>query len=123
MPISFSVDQQHECVRTVYTGVITAGQLEQYIASLTALKLLRLPQLIDGRQAVVDLTRDQLEQFSKLLASLRNIHGQAPVAFVAGNEASYRASEQYAELGAGGNPAYRAFPDLRSAETWIEISR
>jgi hypothetical protein len=119
MAISFVLDRERRCVRAVYSGVIAPQDVERYAAALVQQRLLHLPQLIDARRALLALSEADVRNLAALMASLRQVHGRAPVAFVPGNEASHDVAEQYAELGAGDNARFRIFDTLESAEGWF----
>jgi hypothetical protein len=123
MAISITLDEEHRYVRSVYSGVIALQDMEEHVATLVRQALLGRPQLIDARRALLALNETDLQHFASMLTPLRNVYGRAPVAFVAGNEVSYDVAERYAELGAGGNPGFRVFEDLRHAEAWIASRR
>jgi hypothetical protein len=122
MTIVFHLDSPRHLVRATYTGAITLTELVGYARALAAQELVAVPQLIDARSAVLTLSEAGTREIAELMASLREGHGQAQVAFVAGNADSYYIAESYAELGAGANPGYRIFDDVGAAEMWLTLS-
>jgi non-ribosomal peptide synthetase component F len=121
MAITFVLDPHRPLVRTTYTGRITFREVVAYAHELVHQKLLATPQLIDARRATLTLSEEETRQISDLLASLRQRHGRAPVAFVAGNAASYGVAAGYGDLGAGGIPAFSIFEDVEAADVWITL--
>ena len=121
MPISFRVDPQRHLIRTTQVGAITPPELMRYVGQLVEQGLFSYAQLIDGRAATLQLTTEETREFAAQIASLRSVYGQAPVAFVAGNAASYRVAQDYADVGVGSKP-FQVFADVAAAEVWIEIS-
>jgi hypothetical protein len=121
MPISFRVDPHLHLVRTTYIGTITLPEVMTYVGQLVEQGFLSHAQLIDGRAATLKLTTEETRQFAAWMASVRAVYGRAPVAFVAGNAASYHVAQDYAEMGAGSNP-FQVFAYAPAAELWIEIS-
>ena len=122
MSINFLVDPQRQVVRTSYIGLVGPVELTAYARSLVSQGLLRRAQLIDCRTATLALTAGDTRRLSDMMGELRAEHGTAPVAFVAGDAASYDVARWYLELGAGSNPAFEVFADIAAAETWIAIS-
>ena len=119
MPIELAVDPVHRIVRATYTGPIFLPELTSHVRTLVVMQLLTLPQLIDGRRAVLALSEPEINEFSGLMGTLRQVYGRAPVAFVAGDQISEWVAEHYADAGAGDNPVFRLFDDLEAAERWI----
>jgi hypothetical protein len=122
MPIRFLVDPHSQLLRTTYLGLITTVELARYVWALAERDLLKHAQLIDARQATLALAPEDIRMFAELMTTLRERYGRAPVAFVPGNEVSYRVAETYEDLGAGAN-RFATFPDLASAEAWLAIER
>jgi hypothetical protein len=120
--INFLLDPQLQIVRTYCVGLVSVAELTTYARSLVSQGLLRRAQLIDCRTATLALTAGDTRRLSDMMGELRAEHGTAPVAFVAGDAASYDVARQYLELGAGSNPAFEVFADIAAAETWIAIS-
>jgi hypothetical protein len=120
--INFLLDPRLRLVRTSYVGLVSLVELMAYARSLVSQGLLGRAQLIDCRSAKLALTASETRRFSEMMGELRADHGTAPVAFVAGDAASYDVARQYRELGAGSNPAFEVFADIAAAETWIAIS-
>jgi CheY-like chemotaxis protein len=56
---------------------------------------------------------------SELMVKLRDRWGCAPVAFVPGNDVNACVASLYQDHGAGGNPQFATFADLRAAEQWL----
>jgi hypothetical protein len=121
MPITFLIDPHSALVRTTYVGLVTLADLSTYVRLLAERDLLKRAQLIDARQAMVALSPEDIRIIAELMTTLRERHGRAPVAFVPGNEVSYRVAETYADLGAGANPRFATFTDVAAAETWLAI--
>jgi hypothetical protein len=121
VPISFLVDPLSHLVRTTYLGLITMVDLAAYARTLAERDLLKRAQLIDARQATLAVSPEDIRILSELMATLRERHGRAPVAFVPGDEPSYRVAETYENLGAGANPRFATFADMAAAETWLAI--
>jgi hypothetical protein len=119
MAIRFYVDQESRWVRTICTGVVTLRDFELYAAALAERGLLRRPQLVDARRALLAFRPGELEWLSDLMAALRHVYGRAPVAFVTQDRLSQEVAQRYRALGAGGNPDYRVFADPSSAGEWI----
>jgi hypothetical protein len=121
MSISYLLDPKLEVIRTTYLGIVTMVDLVGYVRTLATEGLLRLPQLIDGREATVWLTEDETRELAELMTSLRAMFGSAPVAFVPGNLASHRVARRYREMGAG-STRLEVFEEVRAAELWLAIS-
>jgi hypothetical protein len=121
MPISFRVDPHRRLIRTTDVGAITLPELMTYVGQLVEQGLFSHAQLIDGRAATLQLTAEETREFAAQIASLRAVYGQAPVAFVAGNAASYHVAVDYADVGVGSKP-FQVVADVAAAEVWIELS-
>jgi len=119
MPIHVLVDHQRQLVLTTCVGMITLAELARHARTLFTGGLLGLPQLVDARDAVFTVSEVEMGEFSGLMGMLRQVYGQAPVAFVGDDPYTLWIVERYAEFGAGGNSSFRVFEDVEEAEEWL----
>jgi hypothetical protein len=121
MPISYVVDPDARLVRTTCLGCVTLLDVAVYARALDDGKLLTYGQLIDAREATLALSRQDIRILGRLMAALAARHGRAPVAFVPGDEVSYRVARLYQRGGAGANTRFAILTDMVAAEIWLAI--
>jgi cell wall-associated NlpC family hydrolase len=121
MPIRYAVDPGRPLVRSTYSGRITPSELSAHALELEARGLLGVPHLIDGRQASVALSAEDTHALGRLMADLRRHRVPGPVAFVPGDDLSYRTADAYQDAGAGQNPRFAIFAEIESAEAWLGL--
>jgi len=97
MPITFLLDADLGVVRTTYSGMIGLADLAHYVYLLSQRDWLRMPQLIDGRQARlalapgdagslgVSFVRAARQRLQALLPRLSVEEREAHARFVAGD--------------------------------------
>ena len=116
--ITFSVDAEG-IVRTTMRGTITAADLAAHVRARASAQLLTSPQLIDARDAQLDLTTEDVRSLAALVGQLRSTGGTARTAFVAQQDFAYGMARMYAALGVRYDPGFAVFRSLDEAESWL----
>lgn len=119
MPITYLPDLHLDLIRTTCIGMIGLADLTHYVYMLSERDWLRKPQLIDGRQAALTMSPQEVRILSELMVTLRERHGCAPVAFVPENTINACVASLYQDYGAGANPQFATFADASEAEQWL----
>ena len=116
--ITFSVDAEG-IVRTTMRGVIGAAALAAHVRARAGAQLLNSPQLVDARDAQLDLSTEDVRSLAALVGQLRSTGGTSRTAFVAQQDFAYGMARMYAALGVRDDPGFAVFRSLDEAKSWL----
>ena len=114
--IRFGVDAGG-VVRTTFSGRIGYGQIVQHLHAREQRGVLGLPQVVDAREATMELTTAEVQEFAALVRSLRLRIPVGPTAVVAGGDLAYGIGRMYS--GFDDSEQFAVFRSIAEAEAWI----
>lgn len=106
-------------VRTTMRGTITVHEAIAHTRARAAAGVLGSPQVIDGREAQLELTTDDLREIAELVGRLRKGTSPSRTAFVAQGDFAYGMARMYAALAQRDDPGFAVFRTMEEAERWI----
>ncbi|HEU4828424.1 MAG TPA: hypothetical protein VFT04_04440 [Gemmatimonadales bacterium] len=106
-------------MRTTMRGVITAGDFAAHVRARAEAGVLGHPQIVDARDAQLQLTTGDIRAIAALVGKLRGTARMARTAFVAQQDFAYGMARMYAALGVREDPGFAVFRTLGEAETWL----
>ena len=75
MPVTFIVNQEMRTVQTTALGALNADDFITHLRALVSAGVIAYPQMIDAREANVELTSEDVRMFVALLKRLREVYG------------------------------------------------
>lgn len=116
--ISFTVDAAG-VVRTTMRGLINAADLIAHIRARGAAGVMNRAQLIDAREARLELTPEHLYAIADVIEQIRSVHGVSRTAFVAGEDFAYGMGRMYGAISERQDPGFAVFRSMSEAEAWL----
>ena len=108
--------------RTVFTtarGVLIINDFVEHTYKLAEAGVFAYTQLLDAREAHLEISPGDVRKFVYQMKELRKTHGPAKTAFVARHPADFGMMRMY-ELQIGeDDPGFAVFYDINQAEQWI----
>lgn len=119
MPTTYEIDHERRRVVAHAATDVRAEDFTALVSSLASDHCFHYALLIDGRNATLVMTADEVRRLVGLVARLRAEHGHARTAFVAGNDLAFGMARMYMTLAAETDPGFMVYRSLQEAETWL----
>lgn len=119
MPVHWTVSHPQRLVVAVAKEAVTAADIEQYFAGVTAEGAMSYRKILEITHVPQALDRDNIRALGQRVMFYAE-HGQVgPVAIVAASDASFAAATLFAEAARVSRPL-RIFRELHSARQWLD---
>lgn len=118
-PLNFRVDRNSRTVLTNARGALYFDDFMAHAHALVKEKVFAYPQLIDAREAHLEITSNDVRRLVDRIKALRKIHGTARTAFVTRYPAAFGMMRMYAILSEECDPGFAVFREIGEAEEWI----
>ncbi|HEX6643169.1 MAG TPA: hypothetical protein VF037_00735 [Gemmatimonadales bacterium] len=116
--ISFRVDAAG-VVRTVMQGRISAAHLISHAQTREAMAVLGRPQIVDAREARLNLSAEDIRRFAGLVGELNRRTRFGRTAFVVSGDFGYGLARMFAAYDTTGPDRFAVFRTMEEAEAWI----
>jgi hypothetical protein len=119
--IHFAFDERAQLIRATAHGIITAGEVIEYLRAKAGDDLQGFDELFDARDVVLDLSLDDLQNVADEVN--RRGAGLAPgkTAVVTDSAFVYGLASAYAQMVDNGS-RFRVFAELSQAKEWLTSS-
>jgi hypothetical protein len=118
-PIRFHVDHDTRTVLTTARGVLRIKDFVAHTHKIVKAGVFEYSQLINAREAHLDITPSDVLTLVSLMKDLRNTHGPAKTAFVAKHPADFGMMRMYEIKIGEDDSGFAVFYDIYQAEQWI----
>ena len=119
MPITYSIDSESRWLIVIATDLITYTEIVAHLEQERDDGLLTNFELIDGREARLNLTPDEVRRIVELLRQLGRKSALGPTAVLVNGEYSYGMMRML-EILVEDVCDVRPFRDRREAEAWLQ---
>jgi hypothetical protein len=119
MPIQYTIDPKDGRMLTRADGMVRFHDIVAHLDVEESNRDLSRAELIDARDAVTDLTADQVRLLVQRAAKVLATAGVGPTAIVTTNDLVFGMARMYALLADGVGVNAEVFRDIRSATDWL----
>ena len=120
--IRFVVDASR-VVRTTFSGTLTSSHIVEHLQERERAGVLALPQVIDARDARLDLSVEAIQELAAYTRELRLRTPIGPTAVVVASDLAYGIARMYAGFDAPDSAGHAVFRSVAEAEAWLETVR
>ena len=104
-------------VRTTFSGTVGYTQMVLHLQAREAAGVLGLPQVIDAREAKLELSAAEVKAFAALIREFRERMPMGPTAVVAPADLDYGIARMYA--GFDDSESFAVFRSMGEADGWV----
>jgi hypothetical protein len=121
LSITITINSETQCVYATISGDIHLSAFAGYMQTLARQNLISYSQLIDAREASIEMTTTDLRAFVEFMKQYRQAQNPTRVAFVTANDTLYGMMRMYMAYSEGYDPGFNVFRDIEEAEQWIRL--